>query len=69
MISALDSIKAREYLAKSCTEYGKVMIDAGTAGFYGQSYASVRFVTSCHNCSSVKDDTESMAVCTIRSRP
>lgn len=50
VISALDSIKAREYLARRCTEYGKVMVDAGTAGFYGQAYASVRFVTGCHNC-------------------
>lgn len=50
MISALDSIKAREFLAQKCIEYDKVMIDAGTAGMYGQSYMSVRFLTSCHNC-------------------
>ena len=26
------------------------MIDAGTAGFHGQSYTNVRFLTGCHNC-------------------
>lgn len=44
------------------------MIDAGTSGFNGQSYTSVRFVVSCHNCyPSVQEET--FAVCTIRSRP
>ena len=49
----MDSLKAREFLARKCTEYGKVMIDAGTAGYYGQSYTSMRFLTSCHNCYNV----------------
>lgn len=65
-----------------------MLIDAGTAGYYGQSYYSERFVTGCHNCYSATigddddnkdnnnknknikdDDNNSMAVCTIRSRP
>jgi ubiquitin-like 1-activating enzyme E1 B len=50
VISALDNLKAREHLAKNATKYGKVMIDAGTSGYNGQSYSSVRFKTSCHNC-------------------
>lgn len=57
MISALDNIRAREYVARKCTEYGLVLIDAGTAGYHGQSYYSERFVTGCHNCySTVGDD-------------
>lgn len=53
MVSALDSLQAREFLAKKCTEYGKVLIDAGTAGYHGQAYTSVRFLTGCHNCYNV----------------
>jgi len=53
------------------------MIDAGTAGYHGQSYTSVRFLTSCHNCYNVgrmndndeKSNYRNVAVCTIRSRP
>ena len=50
IVSALDSIKAREYLASRATRNGKPLFDAGTMSYHGQAYASVRFVTTCHNC-------------------
>jgi ubiquitin-like 1-activating enzyme E1 B len=55
-------------VAKNATKYSKILIDAGTAGFHGQSYTSIRFLTSCHNCyPSVTE--ENFAVCTIRNKP
>ncbi len=37
-------------------KFGLKLIDAGTAGYFGQSYSSSRFKTSCHNCSNVTND-------------
>ena len=50
VISALDSIKAREHLAAMATRSNKPFIDAGTMSYHGQAYASIRFLTTCHNC-------------------
>jgi ubiquitin-like 1-activating enzyme E1 B len=50
------------------TRCGLALVDAGTMGFRGQSYASVRFITSCHNCEPSRSE-QSAAVCHIRSKP
>jgi ubiquitin-like 1-activating enzyme E1 B len=57
VISALDSIKVREYLAMQATRNGKPLIDAGTMSYNGQAYASLRFKTTCHNCQPSRVDT------------
>lgn len=61
-------MKAREHLAAQATKYGKPLIDAGTMSYNGQTYASIRFKTSCHNCSPSHSE-QSLAYCTIRSHP
>lgn len=69
IISALDNIKAREHLAAQATRNGKPLVDAGTMGYNGQAYASIRFITPCHNCQPSRPETDTGAACLIRSRP
>lgn len=69
IISALDSIKVREYLAAQATRNGKPFIDAGTMSYHGQAYASIRFKTACHNCEPSRTETDTGAACLIRSHP
>ena len=45
------------------------MIDAGTMGYSGQAYASIRFMTTCHNCQPAGNTEETGQACLIRSRP
>ena len=47
-------MKAREHLAKMATTCNKPMVDAGTQGYNGQAQPSLRFITSCQNCSPAK---------------
>jgi len=49
-------MKAREHLAAQATRNSKPLIDAGTMSYNGQAYASIRFLTSCHNCSPTKNE-------------
>ena len=51
------------------TQNNKVLIDAGTMSYYGQSYATVRFHTTCHNCHPSTDTVDQAGACLIRSRP
>jgi hypothetical protein len=37
--------------------------------YHGQAYASIRFLTACHNCHPTKHEEQTAAVCLIRSRP
>lgn len=69
LISALDNLKAREHLAAQATRNNKPLIDAGTMSYNGQAYASIRFLTSCHNCYQNKHEEQAEGVCLIRSRP
>lgn len=69
VISALDSIQVREYLAAKATRNRKPLIDAGTMSYHGQAYSSVRFITTCHNCQPSKAPEEAGLGCLIRSRP
>jgi ubiquitin-like 1-activating enzyme E1 B len=50
IISALDNMKVREYLAAQATRNNKPFIDAGTMSYNGQAYTTIRFKTNCHNC-------------------
>ena len=69
LISALDNLKAREHLAAQATRNNKPLIDAGTMSYNGQAYASIRFLTSCHNCHPHTNQEPAEGVCLIRSRP
>jgi ubiquitin-like 1-activating enzyme E1 B len=68
IFSCLDSMKAREHLAVQATKHGKPLIDAGTMSYFGQTYSSIRFRTSCHNCNPTHSE-QTPASCTIRSHP
>lgn len=68
IFSCLDNIKARQFLAQQATRCNKPLIDAGTMSYYGQTYASIRFITNCHNCSPTIVE-QTIPSCTIRTRP
>jgi ubiquitin-like 1-activating enzyme E1 B len=69
LISALDNLKAREHLSAQASRHKKPMIDAGTMSYHGQAYATIRFLTTCHNCEPLRVEAETGAACLVRTRP
>ncbi|KAI9137000.1 hypothetical protein BKA69DRAFT_1033039 [Paraphysoderma sedebokerense] len=68
VFNALDNLDARRHVNMMCMAAGVPLIDAGTAGFSGQSTIIIKGVTECYDCQP-KPVPKSFPVCTIRSTP
>ncbi|XP_053151848.1 ubiquitin-like modifier-activating enzyme 7 isoform X2 [Hemicordylus capensis] len=66
--SALDSLKAREYVGERCVQYLKPLLDSGTAGTKGHAQVFVPFVTEPYGHSQDLEERE-YALCTLRHFP
>lgn len=68
VFNALDNASARRYVNKMCVSTGTPLIDAGSAGFNGQTQVIIPGKTECYDCLS-HPAPKSFPVCTIRSTP
>ena len=68
ILTAVDNIKARQYIDLQCTKYTKTLIDTGTLGTGGICQAFVPFKTSCYNDNKIIPE-PSIPLCTLRNFP
>jgi ubiquitin-like 1-activating enzyme E1 B len=68
VLSALDNIEARKYLNRICLLANKPLLEAGSAGYIGQTSVIIQGKTECYECQK-KQTPKSFPVCTIRSTP
>lgn len=68
VFNALDNQDARNYLSQRVIENRLFMVEAGTGGYDGQTYAVQRFTSQCDQCNPPAQR-QSFAICTIRSDP
>nr|XP_056713428.1 ubiquitin-like modifier-activating enzyme 7 [Euleptes europaea] len=66
--TALDSLQARAYVGKRCTQYRKPLLDSGTLGTRGHVQALVPFLTEAYGHAEDQDE-EEYPLCTLRHFP
>jgi hypothetical protein len=50
VMNALDNVDARRHVNRLCLAAGKVLVEAGTTGFDGQSFVIAKGQTACYEC-------------------
>lgn len=68
VINALDNAKARSHVNRLCIAAKKPLIETGSKGWMGQSFAILPYITECYNCYP-KSTEKSYPACTIRNTP
>ncbi|XP_061473709.1 ubiquitin-like modifier-activating enzyme 7 isoform X2 [Rhineura floridana] len=68
VVSALDSLQAREYVCKRCVQYLKPLLDSGTEGTMGHAEVIVPFLTEPYGPAQDAEETE-YPLCTLRHFP
>ena len=68
VLSALDNVDARKHLNRLCLSANVPLIEAGSAGYVGQTRVILAGETECYECQK-KEAPKSFPVCTIRSTP
>jgi len=68
VLSALDNVQARTYLNRLCYAANVPIVESGTHGYVGQTYAVVHGVTECKECQKTSAP-KTFPVCTIRNTP
>ena len=68
VISALDNVAARKHVNRLCLAAEIPLIEAGTAGYLGQSYVIKKGETECFECEAKATPTK-FPICTIRNTP
>ncbi|XP_048344495.1 ubiquitin-like modifier-activating enzyme 7 [Sphaerodactylus townsendi] len=66
--TALDSLQARAYVGKQCTQYLKPLLDSGTQGTKGHVQVFVPFLTETYGHAEDQDE-EQYPLCTLRHYP
>jgi len=70
VINCLDNLSARQHVNRLCLAAKKPLIEAGTAGYAGQTNLHLAGETACLDCEPIKEDNQrTFAICTIRSTP
>ncbi|GJD08137.1 SUMO-activating enzyme subunit 2 [Galdieria sulphuraria] len=69
VICALDNHKARLYVNEVCAFAQVPLFETGSTGYQGQVTPILAGSTECYNCEPKPQQTEHIAVCTIRHRP
>jgi len=68
IINAVDNVKARRYIDRKCTWYGKNLIDSGTLGTKAHVQTITPNITSCYN--DTQDPVEeTIPMCTLHNFP
>jgi ubiquitin-like 1-activating enzyme E1 B len=67
-MNALDNVDARRHVNRLCLAAGKVLVEAGTTGFDGQTFVIAKGQTACYECQP-KPTQKVYPICTIRSTP
>ena len=68
VINALDNMDARRHVNRLCLAADKPLIEAGTAGYLGQTQSIIKGRTACIECVPTPP-AKSYPICTIRSTP
>ena len=68
VLSALDNVEARKHLNRICLAADVPLIEAGSAGYVGQSSVIQKGISECYECQR-KEAPKTFPVCTIRSTP
>ena len=68
VLNALDNIDARTHVNRMCNLLNIPLVNSGSEGYLGNVQTSLKNLTPCYNCI-VKNNTKSIPICTLRSRP
>jgi len=68
VMNALDNIDARTHVNRMCHLLNIPLVNSGSEGYLGNVQTSLKNLTPCYNCI-VKNNTKSIPICTLRSRP
>jgi ubiquitin-like 1-activating enzyme E1 B len=68
VMNALDNVDARTHVNRMCYLLNIPLVNSGSEGYLGNVQTSLKNLTPCYNCI-VKNNTKSIPICTLRSRP